>query len=325
MCRRYGIYFSLVGVFCLIVSGCGLFVDRIPQGHIKSPTELDHFIKVDTVNYHYRSYPADGEHVVLLHGFASSTYTWEDLAPRLQAEGYHVWSLDMKGFGWSDKPRDARYDPVTLMEDVNKWMDALDLHNVILVGNSLGGAITVLIALEHPERIKKMVLIDSAGYPMRLPLIIRMAHLPLSGSFMKLFFGRWMVRWNLKEVFYHKDRVTEEKVNAYYVRMCTKNALDAQTTVARSVKFDLFDDYIKRVPQITSETLIIWGENDAWIPLEIGYKFKKDLTTATMIVIPECGHMPQEEYPQKTAQYILEFIKGKNNGNSLPHGVTSRE
>jgi hypothetical protein len=44
-----------------------------------------------------------------------------------------------------------------------------------------------------------------------------------------------------------------------------------------------------------------------------------------MIVIPECGHMPQEEYPQKTAQYILEFIKGKNNGNSLPHGVTSRE
>lgn len=309
MCRRDWIYYFLIAVFLLMISGCGLFVDLIPQGQIESPAELDHFIKVEGVNFHYRSYPADGDHIVLLHGFASSTYTWEDLAPYLQAEGYHVWSLDMKGFGWSDKPRDARYDPLTLMEDVNKWMDAMGLRNVTLVGNSLGGAVTVLLALEHPDRIKKMVLIDSAGYPMKPPLIVRMARVPLSGSFMKLFFGRWIVRWNLKEVFYHKDRVTEEKVNAYYDRMRTENALDAQIAVARSVNFDLFDQYIKRVPQITSDALIIWGENDAWIPLEIGYKFKKDLVTATMIVIPECGHMPQEEYPIKTAQYILDFVK----------------
>lgn len=309
MCRRDWIYYFLIAVFLLMISGCGLFVDLIPQGQIESPAELDHFIKVEGVNFHYRSYPGDGDHIVLLHGFASSTYTWEDLAPYLQAEGYHVWSLDMKGFGWSDKPRDARYDPLTLMEDVNKWMDAMGLRNVTLVGNSLGGAVTVLMALEHPDRIKKMVLIDSAGYPMKPPLIVRMARVPLSGSFMKLFFGRWIVRWNLKEVFYHKDRVTEEKVNAYYDRMRTENALDAQIAVARSVNFDLFDQYIKRVPQITSDALIIWGENDAWIPLEIGYKFKKDLVTATMIVIPECGHMPQEEYPIKTAQYILDFVK----------------
>ena len=306
----------LMGVLCLLMSGCGLFMDRIPQGQIKSPTQLDHFINVAGVNYHYRSYPGDGEDIVLLPGFASSTYTWEALAPSLQADGHHVWALDMKGFGWSDKPRDAQYDPVTLMEDVNNWMAAMDLSNVILVGNSLGGAVTVLLALEHPERIKKMVLIDSGGYPMTPPLIIRMAQLPLSGSIMKLFFGRWTVRWNLKAVFYHKDRVTEEKVTAYYERMCTENALDAQTSVARSIDFDLFDHYIERVPQIASEALIIWGENDAWIPLENGYRFEKDLTNATMIVMPECGHMPQEEYPQETAQFITNFIEG--GVNNLP-------
>lgn len=306
--RRCGLSLFLIGVFGLMVSGCGLFVERIPQGQIKSATKLDHFITVENVNYHYRSYPGEGEHIVLLHGFASSTYTWEDLAPRLQAGGYHVWALDMKGFGWTDKPRDAQYDPVSLMEGVNGWMTAMGLSNVILVGNSLGGAVTVLLALEHPERIKKMVLIDSAGYPMRPPLIIRLARLPFSESLSKLFFGRWMVRWNLKNVFYHQDRVTEEKVGAYYDRICAENALDAQASVARSLNFEWFEHYIERVPRITSDTLILWGENDAWIPLEIGYMFQKDLAAATMIVIPECGHLPQEEHPQKTAQCILDFI-----------------
>lgn len=309
--RQYGIYLFMIGACCLVVSGCGLFAHRIPQGQIKSPTELDHFITVDTVNYHYRSYPGDGEHIVMLHGFASSTYTWEDLAPRLQAEGYHVWTLDMKGFGWSDKPRDGRYDPVTLMEGVNGWMAAMDLSQVTLVGNSLGGAVTVLLALDHPERVKKMVLIDSAGYPMTPPLIIRMARLPLAAGFTELVFGRWMVRWNLKDVFYHPDRVTEEKVSAYYDRMCAENALDAQASVARSLNFESFENYIERVPQIKAETLIIWGENDAWIPLEIGTMFRKNLVAATMIVLPECGHLPQEEHPQMTAGYISNFIKGR--------------
>ena len=217
----------------------------------------------------------------------------------------------MKGFGWSAKPRDGRYDPVTLMEGVNGWMAAMDLSQVTLVGNSLGGAVTVLLALDHPERIKKIVLIDSAGYPMTPPLIIRLARLPLSVGFAELFFGRWMVRWNLKEVFYHQDRVTEEKVSAYYDRMCTENALDAQASVARSLNFECFEHYIERVPLIKAEALIIWGANDAWIPLEIGTTFRKNLANATMIVIPECGHMPQEEHPQKTAQCILNFMNGK--------------
>jgi len=276
------------------------------------PTPMDHFIKVGDVNFHYREYPGKGEDVFLLHGFASSTYTWEGVAPCLQKRGYHVWALDMKGFGWSDKPEGAKYDPITLMEEVNQWMDVMGIEDVTFVGNSLGGAIAVVMATEHPERIGRMILIDAASYTQtERPLIVRMAGLPFSRGFAKLFFGRWAIKWNMEKVFYHPDRVTEEKVDAYYKRMCTHGALDAQTSVAMSLDFGIFEKYTRRIPEIKAKTLIIWGREDKWIPLKNGLRFRKEIADSTIVVIPECGHIPQEEYPEKTAGLIADFMQNK--------------
>lgn len=308
---KRGLYPVLLGLFCMVLGGCGLFVKHIPQGKIISQTPKDHFVKIDDVNFHYTEYPGKGKDVFLLHGFASSTYTWEKVAFYLHREGYHVWALDMKGFGWSDKPKGAKYDPVTLMEEVNKWMDVMGLEDVVFVGNSLGGAIAVLMALEYPERVGRMVLIDAAAYQMETPFIIKLAHFPLSGNIMELFFGRWTVKRNLKEVFYHDDWITKEQVDAYYDRMRTENGLVAQTFVARSLTFSTVEEYIERIPGIKTNTLIIWGQNDKWIPLKLGYRFRKELTNSTIMVIPECGHIPQEEYPELTTRLILDFIEGK--------------
>ena len=308
---RYISRLVLLGAICLMVGGCGLFVEEIPQGRIVSPTTQDHFIKIGDVNFHYQEYPGEGEDIFLLHGFASSTYTWEEVASYLQKRGFHVWALDMKGFGWSDKPEDGRYDPITLMEDVNRWMGVMGLDDVTFVGNSLGGAVAVLMALEHPDRVGRLVLIDAAGYPIQKPLIIKMAGLPFSRGISKVFFGRWTIRWNLKEVFYHTDRVTGEKIDAYYVRMRTRGALDAQISVAQALDLDAFAEYTRRIPEIQADTLIIWGRDDAWIPLESGVRFRKEIARSTLAVIPECGHMPQEEYPEISARLIGDFVEGK--------------
>ena len=66
-----------------------------------------------------------------------------------------------------------------------------------------------------------------------------------------------------------------------------------------------------RIPEIQVDTLIIWGRDDAWIPLEDGFKFKEALPNATLEVIPFCGHIPQEEKPEETARLILEFLSEK--------------
>lgn len=310
--RRTGVWTVVVMLVMLGVSGCGFFVKRVPPGEIGNPTPLaqDHFIKVGEVNYHYAEYPAQGADIVMVHGFASSTYSWEQVAPALQKSGYHVWTLDMKGFGWSDKPQGQAYDAFTLMQEVKAWMDAVGLRKVIYVGNSLGGAVGTLLALEYPERVERMILIDPAGYQQKKPLIIRMAGIPGSIGVTKAFFGRWMVSWNLKEVFYHKDWVTPERIEAYYARLCTSGALDAQGAVIKGLDFDAFEKYIRRIPDITTPTLLIWGQNDIWIPLENGHRYRRDLKSSRLAVIPECGHVPQEEFPDLTAKLILEFLGG---------------
>jgi len=301
---------ALTILFSLSLTGCGLFVKRIPQGEIVSPTEKDHFIKVDDINFHYTEYPGPGKTVFLLHGFASSTYSWEKVAPLLQDEGFHVYALDMKGFGWSDKPKGDDYSPFALVEGVNAWMDAVGLRDVVFVGNSLGGAVAVIMSILHPDKVNRMVLVDAGGYPMDLPTIVKAANTPGAAFFTNLFYGRWVVKWNLKEVYYNDDWLTDDQVQAYHDRLRTKDGLDAMVELSRAIDFNRFTDYAERAKSLQVPTLIIWGEDDQWIPLEIGHRFDRDLPNSRLVVIPECGHVPQEEYPGVTAQLIIDFIRG---------------
>lgn len=304
---RICLYFLL----CLTVlstASCGIFVENLPNGKVPHPDKHDHFVVVKGVNYHYTEYPGPGQDVFLLHGFASSTYTWEKVAPILQAHGYHVWALDMKGFGWSDKPEDGDYSPLKLMAEVNAWMEKVGLGKVVFVGNSLGGAIAWNMALAHPDKVKKLVLIDAGGLMQEMPVPVRLAGLPGAGAVARLFFGRWVIEDTFKQVYFDPSAITAKQIDAYYNRLRTENALGALTSVGRSVSTISTEEYALRIPEIQVATLIIWGRDDAWIPLEDGFKFKDALPNATLEVIPFCGHIPQEEKPEETARLILEFL-----------------
>ena len=280
-------------------------------GQIMRKTEYDHMIDIGGINYHYREYPGKKEKVVLLHGFASSTYSWEQIDRRLSRLGYHVFALDMKGFGWSDKPTGADYNPETLMEEVRAWMEELGLRGVTFVGNSLGGGIASLLAFSYPDLIKRLVLVDAGGFRMKLPYIIRLFNAPFAREVGRIIFGRWIVRLILKEVFYHGKWVSDEQVEEYYQRMSTFNAVGSQISFARTIDFDLYELYMRRLNEIKQKTLILWGREDAWIPLEHGFRFQNELPNAELIVIPECGHIPQEEKPEIVLRLIHDFIAGK--------------
>ncbi len=281
-------------------------------GQIMKKTEFDHIIDIGGINYHYRRFPGSKkETIVLLHGFASSTYSWERIDRRLSALGYNVYSLDMKGFGWSDKPTGADYNPETLMEEVRAWMEELGLRGVTFVGNSLGGGIASLLAFSYPDLVKSLVLIDAGGYRMRLPKILLLFKAPFAREVGRLFYGRWIVRLILKEVFYHGNWVSDEQVEEYYLRMGTYNAVGSQISFARTIDFDLYEIYMNRLSEIRQKTLILWGKEDAWIPLEHGYRFRDALPNSILAVIPECGHIPQEEKPEIVLRLIHDFIEGK--------------
>ena len=304
----------LLLLLCLTVLAtvsCGLFVQDLPNGQVPHPDIHDHFVTINEVKYHYTEYPGPGQDVFLLHGFASSTYTWEKVAPILQARGYHVWALDMKGFGWSDKPENADYSPWQLMKEVNAWMDKVGIEGVVFVGNSLGGAIAWNMALVHPDKVKKLVLIDAGGFMQEMPFPVRLAGLPGASAVARLFLGRWIIQDMLKQVYFAPASITAEQIDAYYNRLRTENALGALAALGRSVSTISSEEYAVRIPEIQVDTLIIWGRDDAWIPLQDGFKFKEALPNATLEIIPFCGHIPQEEKPEETARLIIDFLAEK--------------
>lgn len=306
----------ITSIILFSLSGCGIFIKKIPQGEIAIPCPdgKDNMIKIGPTNFHYTEYDAPGQAVLMVHGFGSSTYSWQKVAPILQSKGYHVYAIDMKGFGWSDKPaagKDVKYDAITLMEEVCTCMDAIGIKNVVYVANSLGGAIGVLMAMQHPEYINKMVLLDPAGYPHKKPMVIRMEAIPGAVCSVKAFFGKWVAKWNLKEVTYNKDWVSQEQIDNYYARLITVGSIEAQVSIIKTLDFDYFEPYLKRVPAIEQKTLLVWGAEDEWIPLSVGYRYRHNLPNSNLVIIEHCGHTPQEEIPGVTANLILDFIDGK--------------
>ncbi len=311
---------QLILCLCAVcfLSAC---VKHLEPGIILYPTPHDNFVRIDTdvpgVQIHYRAYPGEGGNVVLIHGTASSTYTWEDMVTELQGKfknsgkpSPRVWAVDMKGFGWSDKPGKAKYDPFALADDVNTWMNAVGIDNATLVGNSLGGAIAWIIALDHPEKVAQLVLVDAGGYPLSKNNYKEFAHTPFLQIGAQLLFNRSAVKMVLRTTFYDDRKVTDSRVDAYFNRLRTKGGLDFLRLMPKTFDPEQARSYVERIPDIKQETLIIWGENDTWIPLKFGNQFNHDIKRSTLIVIPQCGHMPQEEKPGEVAEKIYRFLEG---------------
>ncbi|SHJ33573.1 Pimeloyl-ACP methyl ester carboxylesterase [Desulfatibacillum alkenivorans DSM 16219] len=271
----------------------------------------DRFVRVNGVRIHYTELPGPGEDVLLIHGFASSSYTWQEMAPLLHKQGYNVWALDLKGFGYSEKPKNGKYDPFSLMEDVVDWMDAVGLEKAVVTGNSLGGGIASLMALVYPEKVSKLVLLNAlAPYDIPHPLIIRLSHFPLAPRLAGLVVTREVVRYYLKQVFFNPRFVTPEKVQAYYDPLRSPGCLYAQTLAARAMDPKPFLRFMDGGYSVKAPVLVIWGEDDRWIPLHYGQQLlDQQMGRGTFVVLPECGHMPQEEKPEDTAKAILDFMK----------------
>ncbi len=292
---------------------------KIP-GQVRESGDNGRFVNINGYDYYYKEFPSnkkDARHILLLHGFAGSTYTWEKIDKRLNEEGYHVWSLDMKGFGWSDKPLNAKYDPVSITEDVRSWLEFMNLNNITVVGNSYGGGVAMLLALQYPYLVDRLVLLDPGALRMKLPAIMRLVRMPLSEIISDAIFGRWMVRMLLREVMYDRGLITDEQVDNYFRRMSTPNATVVQVALSRAIDFKQLETYTDRIGQLDNDTLILWGENDRWIPVELSYKLFDGIRNSRLVLIKECGHLPQEEKPEVVLRHLLAFM------NSTPGALSS--
>lgn len=259
---------------------------------------------------HYQE-KGTGTPLILIHGFTSSTYSWKDVFEPL-AKSYRVIAVDLKGFGFSGKP-DGDYTRRAQAILVAHLLDYLKIENAWLAGNSMGGEVSLNFALQNPQRVAGLILIDSAGVsvPGSNSLAPGYARIPFVGPVLialALTSDR-LVRQGLDKSFYDDAKVTDERVAAYYRPLKTRGgqlaALRARTQWGL---FPIEQDLNK----INSPTLIIWGAEDALIPLEAGRKMNSLIKDSKLVIIERCGHVPQEELPERVFDEMTKFIEGSS-------------
>jgi len=250
-----------------------------------------------------------GPAVVLLHGLGSSIYTWAEVIPAI-AEDHDVVALDFPGFGGSDIPPglSASLYPATVLGLMNR----LGIARATLVGNSLGGGVGVVLAARHPERVRRLVLIDSAGFnlePSRRPLMLRLVGSAPVASLLELLpLRRLVVKAALRQVFYDRARVTPERVEEYLAPLVRPGAIPALRSLLSRVDGFGLPALIRdvRVP-----TLIVWGRQDRWVPVADADRFASAIPGSRKVVLEECGHVPQEERPAEVGHLLEEFSPGR--------------
>jgi pimeloyl-ACP methyl ester carboxylesterase len=254
-----------------------------------------------------------GPPVILLHGFGACAYTWRFLIPPLAAAN-RVFTIDLKGHGFSDKPEDGRYAVSDQAGMVAAFIRDRHLEDVVLIGNSMGGAVALMtyfqLRKETPAPIKALVLIDSAGYPQKLPWFIRMARWPwLSALGSKLLSPRFLTGMALRKCFYNREKITDEAIDTYAYYGGLPGAAEAVRQTAMQIVPANMADMIAQYKTVQVPTLIIWGQEDQVVPLEVGRNFKRDIPAAELVILPRCGHIPQEEEPLQTRSLIQDFLK----------------
>ena len=245
--------------------------------------------------------------MVLLHGFGSSLYTWKDVIPALAAS-HDVVALDLPGFGESDQPKDLSFED--LPRAVLGLMDRLGIMRAALVGNSMGGATAVVVAAEKPERVAALVLIDAAGFnlgPSERPGMVSVA-MSRAGSLLARLPGkRLVVEASLRQVFHDPVHVTPERLSEYLAAARRPGTFPAIRSLGASLA-DRTAVVSQALPRIGAPTLVLWGDDDRWITIAHADRFVAAIPGARKVVIPACGHVPQEEKPEEVARLLLAFL-----------------
>ena len=277
-------------------------------------SNYSHFAEIDGIRIHYQE-KGTGTPLVLIHGYTSSTYSWKDVFEPL-AKSFHVIAIDLKGFGFSGKP-DGDYSRRAQAVLVTHLLEHLKIDKAWLCGNSMGGEVALNVAVANPQRVAGLILIDSAG--VEVPgsgslapsyLLIPVVGRVLTGLALR---SDKLVREGLEKSFYDRTKITEERVAAYYLPLQTRGGqLAALRARTQWPMFPIEPDLDK----ITVPTLILWGAQDALIPVAAGHKLNALIKGSRLVTFENCGHLPQEEMPARVVDEITQFISGRTQTNN---------
>jgi pimeloyl-ACP methyl ester carboxylesterase len=260
-----------------------------------------------------------GRPLLLVHGFGAAIGHWRKNIPVLAAAGYQVYAIDLLGFGGSDKP--ALSYTVELWQEQLKdfWTEHIQ-EPTVLVGNSIGGLLCLMVLANHPEVAAGGVLLNCAGslnhrpdelnLPLRLMMGIftKVVSSNLVGPFLfNLIRQKSRLRRTLQQVYCDRTAITDELIELIYTPSCDPGA---QRVFASVLTAPPGPTPAELLPKVQVPLLVIWGEADPWTPIAGATIYKQHAESAplTFIPIPNTGHCPHDENPNAVNSAILEWL-----------------
>lgn len=270
----------------------------------KYTTDASRFLVIGSMMVHYRD-EGEGEPLLLMHGAFSSLHTFNEWNKHLKKH-YRVIRLDLMGFGLTGPNDTGDYSLNNHIHILKAFLNMLKIEKCHIVGNSLGGWMAWEFAYRYPQRVDKLVLIDAAGFleEENIPLPFKLARTPLVGQIVKYVVRRPILEQFVKQVYYDQTKVTELLINRYYDLFTRDGNTDAFLALVNQP----YKDNTKNLKSIESPTLILWGREDAWIPVHNAQRFRQLIPNAKLKIYPFVGHVPMEEIPEESVLDVLDFF-----------------
>jgi pimeloyl-ACP methyl ester carboxylesterase len=268
------------------------------------------FVQIMGTDVHYVEQGTGPRTLVLIHGFAASLHTWDGIADDL-ARDYRVIRLDLPPFGVTGPLRDAsgRIETMNIgvyRRFIDTFIQAVDATRATLIGNSLGGLIAWDYAVRHRDAVEQLVLIDAAGFPMKLPIYIDLFNYALVRISSPWWLPEAIVKSAVRNVYGDPRKLTAPVLRRYVDFFHGEDTREAIGKMVPTLDFrDLDTDVLKT---LDVPTLVLWGAKDRWIPPAHAAEFARRIPGAKSVMYPAFGHIPMEESPGDVLRDLQAFL-----------------
>lgn len=284
----------------------------VPVAHADGPDGSPYLSRIgsryaetDLARFHYTR-TGTGSPVVLIAGGGLWGYSWRDVVPALAAE-HTVYAVDLPSQGYTEVHReDFAYDLPAMSEAIEAFFDAVGLERAAIAGHSWGGAWSLYFAQQHPDRVERLVLLDSPGIDAEKAPVTPLFTTPLLGELATNLTTRDLYADNIRGTFQHRHLVTDEVIDELYAPFSRPANRAGFLSLWRNLDYRLTD---AGLAEVTAPTLVLWGERDSWLPTSQAHQLAARIPEATATVVPGCGHTVHEDCPAQVNPVLTAFLR----------------
>jgi pimeloyl-ACP methyl ester carboxylesterase len=263
------------------------------------------------LNVHYRDEgKRDGRVLVLIHGSNASLHTWEPWV-KILGKDYRIISVDLPGHGLTGVNPAGAYDNASYVGVVDDLLTKLSITKAVIGGNSMGGGVSWMFALAHPEKTEALLLVDAGGQPQAksgdLPIGFRLMRTPVIKEAARLIAPRSIFESSIKNTMSVQSKIDDKLIDRYWElnrfpgnREATMKRFSDPRGMTAGTK--------EKLAAIRAPVMIMWGEEDKLIPVSSARWFADAIPGAKLIVYPKVGHIPMEEIPERSAADVKAWL-----------------